>query len=81
MEVKRPGGLRGDGGHELMAELSNMLRFGAVVGQNWHFLIDLRGSLQSDCALFVARHVSIAGIRELGTSRLRVGGLRRQQQH
>jgi len=80
MELKWPGVLRGDGGHQLMAELSNVSRFGAVVGHDRHLLIDLTGGLQAERTLVVAGHVSIARIGELRTQRLRVG-LRRQQKH
>src|SRR5215472_8641613 len=80
MEIKRPGVFRWDGGHQLLAELANVLRFGAVVRQHRHLLIDLGGSLETELALFVTGHVSIAGIGELRTGRLWVG-LRRQQQH
>jgi len=35
------------GGHQLLAELPNVLRFGAAVGQDRHRLIDLGGGLQA----------------------------------
>ena len=69
-----------DGGYQLLAELPDVLRFGAGVGQNRHLLIDLGGGLQAESALFVAGHVSIARIGELGTGRLWVD-LHRQQEH
>jgi len=59
--------LRRDGGHELLANLPDVLRFGAAVGQDWHLLISLGGGLQPERTLFVAGHVSIAGIRESNT--------------
>ena len=80
VELKRPGVLRWDGGYQFLAELPNVLRFGAVVRHDRHLLIDLGGRLETELALFVAGHVSITGIGELRTGRL-WAGLDRQQQN
>lgn len=58
------------GGHQLLAELPNVLRFGAAVGNDGHLLVHLSGSLETELALLLAGHVRIAGIGEFGTGGL-----------
>src|SRR6516162_3053782 len=79
MKLKWPGILWRDRGHQLVAELPNILRFGTVVGQDRHLLIDLGGSLQPERTLVFTGHMCITGIGELGTGSLRVGQTRKQE--
>ena len=66
VKLERPGILRGDGGDEFLSELAYVLRLGAGVGQHGHLLVHLRGGLQAELALLVARYAGIAGIGKLG---------------
>src|SRR5215813_7543843 len=73
MELKRPGILLWNRCHKLLAEMPNVLRFRAAVGQDGHLLIDLRCDLSPESALILLRHGSLAGIRKCGTGRLLPG--------
>src|SRR5215468_6369835 len=70
VKIKRPRVLRWNGSSQLMPQLPNVLRFKAAVGKNWHLLINLSSSVETERALLLTGHVHVPRVRELGTGKL-----------